>query len=230
MNTLKFKSLDSNTNWDLKKQKDFWNEWDRRHLSPPLDREALRRGDLALKLLQSLHLSKPNILELGCGNGWLVEKLISFGPVTGIDIAGEAIAEARRRIPSATFYAGDASSLNLPIGVFDIVVTLETFSHVPSQPKFIELMARVLKPNGSLILTTQNRAVYCRNSQIRPPAEGQLRRWVTMRELRVMLRPYFRVVQAFTIQPSGDRGFLRIVNATKINYETSSLSPLSKVE
>ena len=65
---------------------------------------------------------------------------------------------------------------------------------------------------------------------MRPPAEGQLRRWVTMRELRMMLRPYFRVVQAFTIQPSGDRGFLRIVNATKINSLLSIVIPKSALD
>jgi ubiquinone/menaquinone biosynthesis C-methylase UbiE len=134
-----------------------------------------------------------------------------------VDIADGAVEEARKRVPQGTFFAGDALSLNLPSEAFDAVLTLETFSHVPSQPQFVELMARVLSKNGVLILTTQNRTVYTRRSGVRPPAEGQIRHWVTLRELRGLVAPHFEVLRLFTIQPSGDRGFLRVVNSGKIN-------------
>lgn len=224
-------SLDSKTNWDLESQKKFWDAWDTRFLqASSIGAEALRRGQTVLSLLQSCNLTAPHILELGCGNGWLAEKLIALGPVTGVDIADGAIEEARKRVPNGTFYAGDALSLNLPTASFDAVLTLETFSHVPSQPLFVELMARVLKNGGYLIITTQNRTVYTRRREIRPPAEGQIRRWVTMQELRNLVRPHFNILKSFTIQPSGDSGFLRIVNSDKLNRLLSKFVSKSSLE
>ena len=49
-----------------------------------------------------------------------------------------------------------------PHDSFDVVVTLETFSHVADQPKLIEVIANLLRDRGYLILTTQNRSIYTR--------------------------------------------------------------------
>ena len=197
-------------------QRSWWNAWVREFLGAP-DAEALRRGDTAINLLQSLALSEPRILEVGCGNGWLCEKLIEFGPVTGVDLADEAIREAQHRVPRATFIAGDFCSVELPLSAFDVALTLETLSHVLDQPAFVSRFAAVLKPNGHLILLTQNRLVYSRRSDIAPQGAGQIRRWVTMAELQRMIRPHFDVVRAFTIQPRGHLGFLQVVNSRILN-------------
>lgn len=211
-------NLDSTTNWDSASQRKFWNDWDTTYLQEAaIGPEALRRGQAAITLLQSLSLLKPNIIELGCGNGWLAERLISFGPVSGVDIADAAIEEASRRVPGGAFRAGDIMQMNLPAQAFDVAITLETFSHVPNQSSFAELIANILRDSGYLILSTQNRTVYMRRRGIHPPPEGQLRRWVTMRELRRILLPHFEIVKAFTMQPAGDSGFLRVVNSRKLN-------------
>jgi ubiquinone/menaquinone biosynthesis C-methylase UbiE len=167
----------------------------------------------------------PQIIEFGCGNGWLAEKLAAFGPVTGVDIADRAIIEARRRVPNAVFYAGDALSLALPKEAFDVAVTLEMLSHVTNQEAFIETLASVLKIGGYLILTTQNRTIYMRRKEINPPAEGQLRHWVTMHQLRHLLQPYFVTIRAATLRPAGNLGFLHIVNSKKLNRLMSKIIP-----
>ena len=224
-------NLDSVKNWDLEAQRKFWNEWDARYLQDStIGDQALRRGEAAISLLKSCSLARPHIVEFGCGNGWLAEKLVEFGSVTGVDIAESAIAEARRRVPSGSFYAGDALSLDLSDDRFDVVVTLEMFSHVPSQPRFVQLMARLLKKSGYLILTTQNRTVYMRRRGISAPGEGQLRRWVTMRELRNELRPYFEILKATTLQPAGDLGFLRIINSERLNGLLAKMIPRASIE
>jgi len=224
-------NLDSVKNWDLDAQRKFWNEWDMKYLQDStIGDQALRRGEAAVSLLKGCSLSRPHIVELGCGNGWLAEKLATYGPVTGVDIADEAIAEARRRVPSGMFHAGDALSLDLPAEAFDVVVTLEMFSHVPSQLRFVQLMARVLKKGGYLILATQNRTVYMRRKNIAPPAEGQLRRWVTMRELLDELRPHFEILRATTMQPAGELGFLRIINSARLNGLVSKVIPKPSLE
>jgi SAM-dependent methyltransferase len=224
-------NLDSTTEWDLDIQRKFWNEWDAKYLQDTtIGEDGLRRGEAALSLLRSCSLQRPQILEFGCGNGWLAEKLAAFGPVTGVDIADRAIAEARRRVPSGTFHAGDALSLDLPVETFDVVVTLEMFAQVPNQSRFIEVMARGLKKGGYLILVTQNRTVYMRRRDIAPLAEGQIRRWVTMRRLRNEVQAHFDILKASTMRPAGDRGFLRIVNSARLNGLASKVIPRPLLE
>jgi len=218
--------LDSSVNWDSDSQRKFWNAWDTQHLQTGGE-ETRRRGDEALGLFSSLNLERPRILEIGCGNGWLAERLLSFGPVTGVDIADEAIQEARRRVPSAEFHSGNILEMGLSHNSFDVVVTLETFSHVADQPKLIEVIANLLRDRGYLILTTQNRSIYMRNSRIAPPAEGQLRRWVTMQELRRLLSGRFECLRSGTMEPGGNRGLLRVVNSVKV---TSFLSRIFSKE
>jgi 2-polyprenyl-3-methyl-5-hydroxy-6-metoxy-1,4-benzoquinol methylase len=161
---------DSDVNWDLEAQRAFWNDWGDRCLKQDtLGKQAIRRGDTALSLLRGLELVDPKILEFGCGNGWLAEKLAAFGSITGVDIADEGIEEAARRVTTGVFYAGDALSLHLPEEEFDVVVTLETFTSIPDQLGFVDLIARVLRPRGYLILTSPNRSVYSRCSNVPPP-------------------------------------------------------------
>ena len=63
-------NMDSTTEWDSDSQRKFWNEWDTRHLQDEtIGPEALRRGQTVISLLQNLSLAKPDIIELGCGNG-----------------------------------------------------------------------------------------------------------------------------------------------------------------
>jgi len=142
-------------------QRKFWNAWDTQRLQT-VGEETRRRGDEVLGLISSLNLERPRILEIACGNGWLAERLLSFGPVTGVDIADAAIQEARRGVPSAEFHSGNILEMGLPHNSFDVVVTLETFSHVADQPKLIEVIANLLRDRGYLILTTQNRSIYTR--------------------------------------------------------------------
>jgi hypothetical protein len=117
--------------------------------------------------------------------------------------------------------------MGLPHNSFDVVadVTLETFSHVADQPKLIEVIANLLRDRGYLILTTQNRSIYMRNSRIAsaPPAEGQFRLWVTMQELRRLLSGRFECLRFGTVEPGGNRGLLRVVNSVKVtSFHASS--------
>jgi SAM-dependent methyltransferase len=222
--------LDSAQQWDSESQRRFWNDWDMQYLQEDtIGAEALRRGEVVLGLLRSLGLQRPRILEIGCGNGWLAEHFQQIGPVTGVDIANVAIAAARRRVPEAEFVAADILHSAFRDGCFDVVVALETLSHVADQRRFVEIAANALSKKGHLILATQNRTVYLRKSHIRPPAEGQLRRWVTRAELRTFLSPFFNCLQLITTEPSGDMGFLRIINSPKLNAALRRVLPQERI-
>lgn len=109
--------LQSTVNWDVESQREFWNKWDTQYLQDEaISPEALRRGNTVISLLEKLPPEKRNILEVGCGNGWLSERLAKLGRITGVDIADEAIQEARQRVLSGAFICGE------------VVVSLETLS------------------------------------------------------------------------------------------------------
>jgi protein-L-isoaspartate O-methyltransferase len=69
---------------DLAFLREFWNKW---FADIPekdfLDSTKIRHGEVVLQLLRILNLSKQDILEVGCANGWLCALLAQFGQVTG---------------------------------------------------------------------------------------------------------------------------------------------------
>lgn len=97
------------------------------------------------------------ILDLGCGNGRLLEafegKNIEY---FGIDNSEKLIEMAKRKYPKANFRVADA--LNLPFGdnYFDKIYSIAVFHQIPSEKfrvKFLKETKRVLKREGLLILT-----------------------------------------------------------------------------
>lgn len=181
-----------------------------------LDQAAQRRMRQILDSLAELRIHDARILEVGCGTGWLSGLLTRFGTVTAVDLGQEIIGVAKERYPGVDFRSGDIHKLELPTHYFDVVVTLETFSHVPDQALFVRRLAELLKPGGMLLLTTQNKYVFDRRAGI-PPNVGYIRKWVTMSTLRRMLRPEFVIRRSTTLEPEGQLGLLRIVNSAALN-------------
>ena len=202
----------------ISRQKQFWETWNATMRDPEhLNEWSLRRGEVILNFFQSLGLRNPEVLDFGCGTGWLSERLASFGPVTGVDLAESAVATARTRCPKCTFIAGDFFKIPLPENRFDVVVSQEVVAHVPDQPAYIERAARLLKAGGHLIITTPNKFVIERSDVFPPQPPEHLEKWLTMGRLRRLIDPHFRVLRSTSILPMGNRGILRITNSTKLN-------------
>jgi 2-polyprenyl-3-methyl-5-hydroxy-6-metoxy-1,4-benzoquinol methylase len=202
-------------------QQKFWNDWNSKHRNAErvahLDIPTLRRRDVVLRWLRELDLSKPEILDLGCATGWLTVQLSTFGQATGIDLADASIREARARYPEIQFECGDFAKLDSNKGRFDVVVSLDTLSHVANQRAFVRRVRGVLKQGGYLMLTIQNRFVFERRSDVDPQGVGQIRHWLTRRELRDLLADDFVVLRLTTLVPDGHRGILRFLNSYRLN-------------
>ncbi len=202
----------------MEDQRRFWNHWDKQYREDvPLDALTIRRGETVLRLLTSLPLRQSKIVEFGCANGWLSEKLAAFGDVTALDLADDVVARARARYPHITFLAGDALSVSLPIGNFDVVVSLQTLACVNDQAGFIAKIASVLKCGGYLILTTNNKFVFDRKEDVASPEPGQVWQLIGMRNIKRLMKPYFSILRTTTLAPEGHKGILRIVNSYKLN-------------
>jgi SAM-dependent methyltransferase len=96
------------------------------------------------------------VLDLGCGAGEpIAAYLLGRGmQVTGVDSAGEMLAIARTRFPSAQWLAGDMRRLDLG-RQFEAVVAWDSFFHLTpdEQRAVLPRLAAHLKPGGRLLLT-----------------------------------------------------------------------------
>ena len=215
----------------LTDQTRFWNEWNAKHREVIVGPISQRQAAIMEAWIAALNRRDLTIFDVGCGSGWLCERLLAFGHVTGIDLAGEVIERARLRVPNATFIAGDFMGLALPSGAADVIVTLEVLSHMADQPAFLAKLAGMLKPGGLLMIATQNRFVLERNADVAPRNPGQIRQWVDHRELRDLLVPTFEVIQLTSLFPNwGHEGILRIVNSPKLNALASKLVPQARID
>jgi SAM-dependent methyltransferase len=193
-----------------------WDNWNSKYRQGRLDEPSERRMREILASLADLKISDAKILEVGCGTGWLSSKLSEFGKVTAVDLGREIIETAKTLYSGIDFRSGNVHTLDLPLNSFDVIVTLETLSHISDQAAFVHRLSQLLKPGGFLLITTQSKYVFERRADIGPP-NGWIRKWVTMKTLERLLRPEFSLRHATTLEPEGHLGLLRVINSRRLN-------------
>ena len=197
----------------IQAQSQFWNDWNASTREKNLADVSEDQSRVTLRWLHGL--SSQRILDVGCGSGWMSERLTPFGKVTATDLADEVLERAQRRFPEIRYVAGDFMALDFE--PCDVIVSFEVLAHVENQRAFIRKLAELLVPGGILILATQNPWVLRRASWVRPTKPGQIRRWRSKRELRELLKHDFRITDMRAITPDGDQGILRIAASVKVN-------------
>jgi ubiquinone/menaquinone biosynthesis C-methylase UbiE len=200
-----------------------WDKWNMTYRLGELDRPIQVRLRAILSTMETLKIPQARILEVGCGTGWLSAALRRFGKVSACDIGEKIIELAKTKYPEVDFYSGDIHDIDLLINHFDVIVTEQVLAHVADQTAFMHRLAELLKKGGYLVLTTQNKFVFDRTAGIDPP-DGWIRKWVTMKELKGLLKDDFVLEHATTLEPEGHLGVLRVVNSVRVNnYANAAL-------
>ncbi len=170
------------------------------------------------------------ILEVGCGTGWLAAELAAYGRVTGLDLSDAAIAVARERYPEVEFRAFDASAAPLP-GGNDLVVASEVLEHVEQQAAFVERLVDAVAPGGFVLLTTPNGLVESRWRR-HPGCDPQpVERWISPRELGRLLERRCRVERLTTFFLDFDRaGVYGLVHDPRLRWAAGRLGLLPRTE
>ncbi|MCX7117236.1 MAG: bifunctional 2-polyprenyl-6-hydroxyphenol methylase/3-demethylubiquinol 3-O-methyltransferase UbiG [Legionellales bacterium] len=113
-------------------------------------------------ILSQTPLEGMQVLDVGCGGGILTEAMAIQGAiVTGLDVEPHAIAAAKARV---ALHQRSIDYECMPIeaydhALFDVVTCMEMLEHVPSPEAIIKHCARLLKPNGVLIMSTIHRTI-----------------------------------------------------------------------
>ena len=108
-------------------------------------------------------INATTILDLGCGQGILSEKLnLNDKTYTGIDLSPRLIVRAKElyNAPNRTFDGGCAYNLPAPASSFDALITVNLFHLLEDITAAAKECARVLKPGGHLFIITANPEAY----------------------------------------------------------------------
>jgi len=127
------------------------------HSNPFIRFVEKRRIDVILKFLIPLRRT-DNILAAGCGEGY-IENKIPIGKITLVDLSKEAIRRAKtnsNRLKDKKFIVADLEYLPFTKSSFDKIECSEVIEHVYSPKSLLSELHRVLKPNGSLVITFPN--------------------------------------------------------------------------
>ena len=112
--------------------------------------------------LSGAPLKDLSVLDIGCGGGLLSEPMARLGAqVTGVDAASKnvnvAALHAEGQALAIDYRQGTAEALAESGAQFDIVLALEIVEHVADVNAFCGALSTLLRPGGTLVMSTLNR-------------------------------------------------------------------------
>lgn len=139
----------------IEEEFDLWGEYHqhRHEMRYDLVADAVRR-----------HLPPGGlVLDVGCGSALVADRIADMdASYVGVDYGGHHSEYAAKRLRSAgyrlrsTIGRCDGERLPFPDGVFDVVVMSEVIEHLMQPELATWEVARVLRPGGVFIMTTNN--------------------------------------------------------------------------
>ena len=157
----------------------------------PMAYEHYHRYAFALELVHG-----KTVLDIASGEGFGAALLAQRAQIVfGVDVSVEAVTHATRRyrhIPNLQFTEGSCGKIPCGDASMDVVVSFETIEHISGQEAFLAEVRRVLKPDGILIISSPNKAVYS------PGQKNEFHvRELHRREFEDLMRKTFPSVEIF---------------------------------
>ena len=222
---MKFVSEHSNS---LENERRFYNDrWKNatsRHLTAERDPRERIQAIVNGILPQFCEIGRLEILDYGCGNGWLTKYLAPFGRITGIDLSDEGIRQASEMYPGHRFIRAAYFDHFAESESFDAVVSQEVIEHISyeEQADYLSECHRLLRPGGQLVITTPNKpAVKAKfraaKKDISKLGDQPKENLLTVSELRSLVAQQFHSISFTTIiRTPGRSGRYKLLNSGRL--------------
>jgi SAM-dependent methyltransferase len=125
----------------------------------PAENYWFRRHEAAYRFVRSL--VRGVTVEVGCGEGYGTAVVASATDiVVGIDYDRSTTLHAARSYPAPRFVRGNLAALPVADRSADVLISLQVIEHVWDHAQFLAQCRRVLRPAGTLVLSTPNRLTF----------------------------------------------------------------------
>jgi SAM-dependent methyltransferase len=187
--------------WTPEKAERFWNYFssDPRFAQQYFSNHS---GALLIEYLSKLVKFEGRVLDYGCGLGYLVGHLLNRGiACEALDFSETSIERVRQQFQDHPLFRGAIVAHEVPTPVpeksIDLLLSVEMVEHLFDEhlvPTFTEFH-RLLRPGGTLIVTTPNEEDLAASRVLCPDCGGcfhqyqHLRSW-TVNSLRDALEPH----------------------------------------
>ena len=132
--------------------KEEFNRWAEAGRGEGMERDHL---PIALPVLEKMHLAPTdNVLDVGCGSGWLARRLaerVPEGRVMGMDVSDEMIRVARRaslEFGNILYAVGEVGDILSEATFFNHAISVESAYYWPEPAAGIREIFRVLRAGG----------------------------------------------------------------------------------
>jgi SAM-dependent methyltransferase len=133
--------------------RDEFNRWAEAGRGEGMEEEHL---PITLPVLDLMKMGREeNVLDVGCGTGWLVRLLadrVPEGRVIGMDLSDEMVRRARRNhvsVENAMFVVGSADEIPWDANIFTRAISVEFAYYWPDPAAALREIHRVLQEGGS---------------------------------------------------------------------------------
>lgn len=105
--------------------------------------------------------NSDKVIEIGCEGGYLLKKILFAQEIVGLDIARNALDDARKNVKSnkVKLICADASNIPLENCYFDKIICSQTLEHVDNPVEIVAEMYRIIKPNGIMVISIPHEKV-----------------------------------------------------------------------
>lgn len=113
------------------------------------------RNRILLWLLRNKVGRFDDMLEVGCGTGYVLESIHKAFPkarISGAEYHEEGLTFARARIPDANFRQLDVIQMT-DVATYDVIGAFDVIEHIDDDQTSLNNLARALRPGGKMLIS-----------------------------------------------------------------------------
>jgi SAM-dependent methyltransferase len=144
-------------------------------------------------------------IELGCGEGFSTERLCDMLPknvqLDASEFVAELVPKAQKRNPSVKVIQESVYEMKHKDNSYDLIFLLEVMEHLDYPDQALQEIARILKPDGFLVLGVPREPLWCSLNMARGKylahfgnTPGHLNHWSTFMLTRFVKKHFGTVI------------------------------------